>query len=166
MSRISIYLITALLFPCLAAAQKSSLTLINCPVLEPAADGGTRKVTVQFAVKNLGEWNAKATLEPVPGLSSDDGLIQVSPKKDRHGKYSLMTNLNGQGGDLRIEGSNIRLFGDGDGYQFTDLVLWNVDDLEDPQGIVLGYVHDYGSTYAKKTETFKQFIRCRYQRKL
>ena len=50
----------------------------------------------------------------------------------------------------------MKLWGDGDGYQFTDLVLWDVDDNE---SVLEGYVRDYGPTYDDK-ETFKQFIKC------
>ena len=73
----------------------------------------------------------------------------------------MMTNLNGQGGDLRIEDDSIRLWGDGDGYEFTDLVIWDADQ-EGPD--YEGYVRDYGPTYGD-TEHFKQFIKCKSSNK-
>jgi hypothetical protein len=142
-------------------SDSEKITYFECKVKEPAEKGKkTIDVTVRFAVKGLNLFEGKGELLQYPGSSEDAGMIYVSPDEVGKGKkayVTIMSNLNGQGGDLRIEGSQIRLWGDGDGYQFTDLVIWNADSDDD---VLEGYVHDYGSAYGKE-ETFKQFIKCK-----
>lgn len=133
--------------------------------MEPLSASQSQRVTVKFAIKNLDTLNDKGELIPYPDIkkedfeNQEDGPILVRPKLigKPHPFYTMMSNLNSQGGDLRFEGRNIRLFGDGDGYQFTDLVIWDVDEETNR---LEGYVRDYGQTYAGN-ETFKQFIKCK-----
>lgn len=139
------------------AANKNTVTYFSCNIRE---DG--HNVSVKFAVKDYDSIKNKGELVSYPGSNEDDGLIFVTPKSI--GKfYPRMHNLNGQGGDLRIARSgDLHLFGDGDGYQFTDLVIWNDNDDSDE---LEGYVRDYGSAYGD-AETFKQFIKCRRSSKV
>ncbi|MGE0764756.1 MAG: hypothetical protein AB7N80_15890 [Bdellovibrionales bacterium] len=132
------------------------ITYFSCPVKE-----GKFTVTVKFAIKNLDTFKAKGDLIQYPGSDSDMGYISVDPIKT--GKfYSRMSNLNGQGGDLTVRrNGDIFLFGDGDGYQFTDLVIWNDDSESD---VIEGYVRDYGPAYGDD-ESFKQFIKCKRSNK-
>jgi len=137
---------------------KPVTTFFKCTVHEPKV-----RVTVKFAVKDLDIFEGKGELVPYPGTNEDEGMIYVSPKKS--GKYhTLMTNLNGQGGDLRIEGDHLRLFGDGAGYQFTELVIWDLDQAEFGNPLD-GYVRDFGPTYGKE-EFFRQFIKCTMSQKV
>lgn len=144
-----------------AARPNNVTTYFSCTVVEPAK--GRPKgvpVTVKFAVKGYESFSRKGELLSYPGASEDDGAILVTPKEvGEH--YAMMTNLNGQGGDLRIEGSNLRLWGDGDGYQFTELVVWDADEEATE---LEGYVRDYGPTYGD-SPIFKQFIKCRKSNK-
>jgi hypothetical protein len=118
-------------------------------------------VTVKFAVKDLEPFEGKGELIPYPGITEEQeeqGLILVTPQELPNEQYALMTNLNGQGGDLRIENGNIRLWGDGAGYQFTELVLW--EDGDENISYTKGYVRDYGPAYGDDDDTFQQFIKC------
>ncbi len=110
-------------------------SLIKCSITEEFKNK-EKNITVEFIVANLGQKNAE--LLQHPKAESDEGLILVSPKEFA-GKYSNMTHLNGQGGDLRVSEDRIRLFGDGDGYTFDDLVLFKNQNYEK------GYVRVYGS---------------------
>lgn len=146
-----------------AWGAKSEASYFSCVVNEPAGKNKTVKVTVKFAVKGLEAWEGKGELLAYPGTSNDMGAIFVAPQEVKD-TFTLMMNLNGQGGDLRLENGHLRLFGDGDGIRFTDLVIWNVDD-ETEDGKLEGYVRDYGPAYDGK-ETFKQFIKCKRSNKL
>lgn len=147
--------------PVSAARRPVATTYFSCTVLEPAKGRAKPvKVTVKFAVKGYSSWDKKGELLSYPGANEDSGAILVSPEKIGE-RYAMMTNLNGQGGDLRIEGSSLRLWGDGDGYQFTELVIWDADEEQEE---LEGYVRDYGPAYGD-TETFKQFIKCRKSNK-
>ncbi len=84
-------------------------------------------------------------------------MILVEPEEG-----TSMSNLNGQGGDLRLGYDTLRLFGDGDGYQFTDLVLWDTNDEDKTE--LEGYVRDYGPARGDE-ESFKQFIKCKKSKK-
>lgn len=134
------------------AEQKPVIDYWSCAVKEGRTD-----VTVKFAVQGYDYWKEAGTLLVYPGADEEYGAILVEPRESATGRYTAMTNLNGQGGDLRVEGSNIRLWGDGDGYQFTELVIWDASD-EGPD--YEGYVRDYGPAYGNKP-IFKQFIKCR-----
>lgn len=139
------------------ATSNENITYFSCTIEEPTDRGTNLLVKVKFAVINLDSFNEDTRLVPYPGVEPEEGLIYVSPTvHKKSGDYTMMSNLNSQGGDLRVEGSSLRLFGDGDGYQFTDLVVWDIisdkDDLE-------GYVRDYGPAYGG-AESFKQFITC------
>lgn len=132
---------------------ESTIDYYSCLVNE-----GTTKVSVKFAVKNLSLPKQRGELIQYPNSVEEQGLISVVPSELPDGKWTLMSNLNGQGGDLRIEGTNLRLFGDGAGWQFTDLVIW---DLDSENTELEGYVRDYGPTYGDVVgDTFKQFIKC------
>lgn len=135
-----------------------AITYFSCVVKEPVSNNEVEKVTIKFAIENLNVFENEGRLLQYPGSDEEDGAILVMPKILDGDRNSLMSNLNSQGGDLRIEGDHIRLFGDGDGYQFTDLVVWDVGSSE--SDILEGYVRDYGPTYGDD-ETFKQFIKCR-----
>lgn len=155
------------LFATLALA-KPKTTYFSCVVNEPprAKNGKKIAVTVKFAIEGLDTFKGKGELAQYPDSNEDEGPILVTPQTN--GKSdTLMMNLNAQGGDLRIESPNIRLFGDGAGYQFTDLVVWDVED-ESNAGELEGYVRDYGPAYSAGTnpETFKQFIKCRISDKV
>lgn len=150
------FLLTAFLMlqvPSVSAAT----TYFSCTVIETVKGNRKVSVTVKFAVKDLDVYKKKGELIQYPDTDEEGGMIFVSPRTVR-GQSTTMTNLNAQGGDLRIEGDNLRLFGDGDGYQFTDLVIWDVDsgDSDDLEG----YVRDYGPAYGDD-ESFKQFIKCK-----
>lgn len=148
----------------LAQGASSKVSYFHCLVKEPTKGGTTRNVHVRFAVRDLDlGFTPKGTLISYPGLNEEDGAIFVTSAKVRKDEVLIMSNLNGQGGDLRLEGSNLRLFGDGDGYQFTDLVIWDADTEAEEAGKPVrleGYVRDYGPAYGKKEATFKQFIQC------
>jgi len=108
---------------------------ISCRIIEEF-NGKEKKINVEFILSNLGQKNAK--LLKHPKVDSDEGLIYVFPK-EIEGRFSNLVNLNGQGGDLRVSDDRIRLFGDGDGYTFVDLVLFKNQNYEK------GYVRVYGS---------------------
>lgn len=144
----------------MAFATPAPITYFSCKVKEPV---GKKKivVTVRFAIQGLDIGHDKGELIPYPGVNVDEvGMISVTPEEIKDYGYPMMTNLNGQGGDLRLEGNNIRLFGDGDGYQFTELVIWDADEEDNQTGNLEGYVRDYGSTYGAAPQ-FKQFIKCK-----
>jgi len=147
-----------------AVQAGAATTYFSCSVTEPSHKRGeTVKVTVKFAVKNLEVWKGKGDLVSYPGTDEDYGAILVEPLRyGKEGYYTMMSNLNGQGGDLRIEGENLRLWGDGDGYQFTELVIWDADQDEETE--FEGYARDYGPTHNGKTG-FKQFIKCKRSNK-
>lgn len=154
-----------LFFPLIAffvfqvSSASAAITYFSCTVFEPLKKNKTIEVIVKFAVEDLDLFKKKGTLIQYPGTDEDqeNGMIIVSPEKIGK-RLTLMTNLNGQGGDLRIEGDDLRLFGDGDGYQFTDLVIWDADSGDDNENLE-GYVRDYGPAYGDD-ESFKQFIKC------
>jgi hypothetical protein len=161
------YLLAALVLlsfssaPIWAAPKKNEITYFSCTVREPVKGRKTPvNVTVKFAVKGYNSWKNEGELQEYPGANPDVGAIFVSPT-EVSGEYTMMSNLNGQGGDLRIEGTNLRLWGDGAGYQFTELVIWDADEESDQ---LEGYVRDYGPTYGD-SETFKQFIKCQRSNK-
>lgn len=117
------------------SAFAGNVTTITCPVKE-SFQKTTKEITVEFRVKNLG--NKNANLLQHPKANQDMGMILVSPEMVED-LYSQMTHLNGQGGDLRVQEDRIRLFGDGDGYTFVDLVLFKNTEYQK------GYVRVYGS---------------------
>lgn len=165
-NKLAFLLLASLSFNKIYAATTDKTTYISCLVYETIKKEKV-KVTVKFAIKNLDLYKKKGELITYPGLSEEEveegnGPILVTPKKYK-GEVINMTNLNGQGGDLRITDEGVRLFGDGAGYQFTNLVVWDLeqDDLESFDG----YVRDYGSTYGDQ-ETFKQFIKCKASNKV
>ncbi len=126
----------------LASAKVSTIT---CLVKEDF-EGKIKDIKVEFLVSNLG--SKKATLENHPKADLDMGAIYVFPEMvGKH--YSNMTHLNGQGGDLRVSEDSIRLFGDGDGYTFVDLVLYKNSDYKD------GFVRVSGSG-----DKFYQTLHC------
>lgn len=135
--------------------EQQKITYFSCTVKEGRTD-----VSVKFAIRNFKPTSRKGQLVTYPGADEEQGMIYVNPVQVKN-SYTKMSNLNGQGGDLTIQPSgDIHLFGDGDGYQFTDLVLWyQADDDRDYRE---GYVRDYGSAYADGEETFKQFIKCEH----
>lgn len=141
---------------------EASTTYFSCTVKEPvkASSRAVRaraEVTVKFAIKNLDTFKLKGGLTQYPGSNAGDGLIFVTPVHVGE-QMTMMSNLNGQGGDLRLDrAEEVRLWGDGAGYQFTELVVWDVDGENVEHD---GYVRDYGPAYGGKTG-FKQFIRCK-----
>lgn len=115
----------------LSAFAAPKVSTITCLVKEDKVD-----VKVEFLVSNLG--SSKAQLQQHPKAQDDLGAILVTPEMIGD-HYSDLTHLNGQGGDLRVSADKIRLFGDGDGYTFVDLVLYKNTDYQK------GYVRVYGS---------------------
>lgn len=142
----------------------AATTYFSCTVIEPLSKAGkTVKVTVKFAVKNYDAWKSEGELLQYPGADEDQGAILVEPVETEGGKHmTMMSNLNGQGGDLRVERTQLRLWGDGAGYQFTELVIWDADDEE--RTVLEGYVRDYGPAYNGDIN-FKQFIKCQRSNK-
>lgn len=149
----------------ITSAFASSITYFSCKVEEPTDTGKNITVTVKFAIKNLDIYEKQGELIQYPGIAKEDeefGTILVTPRTyGKKQRYTKMWNLNGQGGDLRFEGRNIKLWGDGDGYQFTDLIIWDVNSESD---VLEGYVRDYGPAYGDE-EIFKQFIKCQRSNK-
>lgn len=125
--------VTAALFSGLSYAQ--NVSTITCKVNEVINDEKT-EIKVEFLVKNLG--SNKAELIQHPKAQEDMGAILVTPEEIK-GQYANMTHLNGQGGDLRVNKDSIRLFGDGAGYTFVDLVLYK------DSGYKKGFVRVSGS---------------------
>lgn len=139
-----------------SAAKKQDITYFACTVKE-----GSKNVSVKFAINNFKPNSRKGTLVTYPGADEDQGMILVEPVMVKKDEFSKSSNLNGQGGDLSFDpGGDIRLFGDGDGYQFTDLVLFNEGD--DDRNFRDGYMRDYGSAYQENQETFKVFVKCKH----
>lgn len=116
-------------------AYGQTISTITCKVNE-VIDNKKVEVKVEFLVKDLG--SKKAQLLEHPKAQDDMGAILVSPQ-EIHGQYVNMTHLNGQGGDLRVSEDKIRLFGDGAGYTFVDLVLFK------DSGFTKGFVRVSGS---------------------
>lgn len=103
-----------------SASLFASTSTITCNVKEEL-EGKLVDIKIEFLVENLG--SDMPVLLQHPKASEDIGPILVTP--DMVGeRWSNMTNLNAQGGDLRSAPDRIRLFGDGDGYTFIDLVLF------------------------------------------
>jgi hypothetical protein len=148
-----------------ADAIEKPVSYFSCKIKETVKIAKKTKkvnVTVKFAVAGLDVRNEEGELLTYPGADEDYGSVYVKPmivRIDKKERYTLMSNLNGQGGDLQFEGGNIKLWGDGDGYQFTELVVWDVDG--EVKESYEGYVRDYGYTYKENEETFKQFIKCK-----
>ena len=113
----------------------ANVSTVTCIVKEEL-EGKNVDVKVEFLVQDLG--SSKAELLVHPKADEDMGAILVTPD-EVNGRYVNMGNLNGQGGDLRVSEDRIRLFGDGDGYTFVDLVLFK------NSGYKKGYVRVYGS---------------------
>lgn len=123
----------------------ASTSKITCLVKENFENKSVN-IKVEFLVKNLG--SSKAELVQHPKASEESGAILISPEQV-NGQFSNMTHLNGQGGDLRVSNDRIRLFGDGDGYTFVDLVLFKDTNYQK------GFVRVYGSG-----DQFYQKINC------
>lgn len=140
-----------------SAASKKEITYFQCNMKE-----GRTEVQIKFAVKGYDSFNGSGELVNYPGTKDEYQPIVVTP--EQIGKvYPMAFNLNSQGGDLTVERhGDIRLFGDGDGYQFTDLVVWA--NLDDEETTYEGYIRDYGPTYGEKAP-FKQFITCKSSKK-
>jgi hypothetical protein len=103
-----------------SASLFASTSTITCNVKEEL-EGKLVDIKIEFLVENLG--SDMPVLLQHPKASEDMGPILVTP--DMVGeRWSDMTHLNAQGGDLRSAPDRIRLFGDGDGYTFVDLVLF------------------------------------------
>lgn len=119
----------------LSASVFASTSTITCNVNE-VLDGKSVVIKVEFMVENLG--SDMPILLQHPGVSEDMGAILVTPEVVGE-RWSSMSHLNGQGGDLRSAPDRIRLFGDGDGYTFVDLVLFKATKYQK------GYVRVSGS---------------------
>ena len=151
-------LLIALFIGFSAQAAKQEITYFSCTVKEIVKSKKV-DVEVKFAIKDFKPYEGSGELIQYPGSNEEYGAISVTPM-EVNGYYTKMSNLNGQGGDLSVtSGGDIHLFGDGDGYQYTDLVLW--DDGDEDLAHTEGYTRDYGSAYADGEETFKQFIQCK-----
>jgi hypothetical protein len=98
----------------------ASTSTITCNVTD-TLEGKPAAIKIEFMVENLE--SDMPFLVQHPGVSEDMGAILVTPEQVGE-RWSNMTNLNAQGGDLRSAPDRIRLFGDGDGYTFVDLVLF------------------------------------------
>ncbi len=110
---------------------------ISCNVKEEF-DKKIYDVKVEFVISDLGQPNAQ--LKTHPQVNNEDGYSPILVKiKGKTEQSSNMENLNAQGGDLRVGNDRIRLFGDGDGYTFVDLVLFK------NSGYKKGYVSVSGS---------------------
>jgi len=150
-------------------AEGENITYFSCKVKEPLGRSQRNKtvtVTVKFAVQDLDTYGDRGSLIPYPGTEDEEWApIFVKPQE------TIMSNLNSQGGDLTFEGSDLKLFGDGDGEQLTDLVIWDADDPNIADDELEGYVRDYGPVYRnadnpKDRKTFKQFIKCKRSSKV
>lgn len=127
------FLLSALLIANFSAfAKEAKVSTITCQIKEAVEGEKPVNVKVEFLVKNLG--SKKAELVQHPKAEEDFGAILIVPNEGNN-----LVNLNGQGGDLRVSEDRIRLFGDGDGYTFVDLVLFKNTNYE------TGYVRVYGS---------------------
>jgi hypothetical protein len=110
----------------------------------PAADLFTCKVkengqtvTVKFGVNTLSD--AKKIRLVDVGAGEDEGPVLVSPKWLKNKYMPSVSILNDQGGDVRLHPDYLKLFGDGDGYTYVDLVLYK------NSGYTTGYLRVYGS---------------------
>lgn len=155
-----------MLVPTVGFAADPDVIYLSCLVKENI-DGKNVNVTVKFAVENYDSFKNQGTLVRYPTLESEDEYetILVTPT-EAGDSWTRMTNLNAQGGDLTVNpDGSLFLWGDGDGYQFTDLVVWDVDralanaDEGQKNFKVEGYVRNYGPAYMGDIE-FKQFITC------
>ena len=141
-------------------AAESKITYFKCDYKEKR----NSKAQIYFAIEDLKLYESKSSLVKYPGTDEEDDYEVIKVTSGKKDKYSLLGyNLNSQGGDLRIshrEGE-IRLFGDGDGYQLTDLVIWVDEDVEEKEVKVQGYLRDYGPVYhGEKVSSKQQFITC------
>ena len=154
-------------------AEGENITYFSCKVkelVEGVVKGKTVTVTVKFAIQDFDTSLGKnqGTLISYPGTEDEEWApILVKPQtKGKKKRFTLMTNLNSQGGDLTIDGDDLKLFGDGDGEQLTDLVIWDADNPNVGDDELEGYVRDYGPVYRnadnpRDSKTFKQFIKCK-----
>lgn len=146
------------------SAFAATTTYFSCPVKEKL-HGKNNIVTVKFAVEGLDFHPDKGQLVSYPGIDEEEGNPIFVEAQTGNFDDTMMWNLNAQGGDMTINRGTITLFGDGDGYQYTDLVLWDVDQaIVDGKTTVGGYVRDYGSAH-EGGEEFKQFITCEFSDK-
>lgn len=99
---------------------EANVSTITCNVSD-MLEGKPAAIKIEFMVKNLG--SDMPILIQHPGTGDEMESILVTPKMVGE-RWSNMTNLNAQGGALRYAPDRIRLFGDGDGYTFIDLVLF------------------------------------------
>lgn len=136
------------------AKRATGTYYFSCPVKE-----GRTEVSVKFAIKGLNPNQSKGDLVQYPGSDEDAGMISVTPIQKSNGDFTRMSNLNGQGGDLRMQDNgDIHFYGDGDGIQNSYLHLWwDASDLEEVTSME-GYVRDY--TRGDEANMFKQFITC------
>lgn len=159
------FYVIPLLFIAQISWAGNDITYFSCKFNEPTTTSKSIEVTVKFAIKGFDFVHDKGELISYPGVPEDVGAIFVSPMeygKGRSQSPTMASNLNGQGGDLRLEGNNLRLFGDGAGVEFTDLVIWGPDE---DRPVLEGYFHDYGDAYGDG-ETFKTFIKCKRSNKV
>lgn len=120
----------------MSASLLASTSTITCLVNE-VLDNKPTVIKVEFLVERLGSDMPQLVQHPLTSAEDMEAVL-VSPKMvgDR---WATMTNLNAQGGDLRSAPDRIRLFGDGDGYTFVDLVLFKAAKYQK------GYVRISGS---------------------
>lgn len=114
---------------------QSQVSTITCNVNE-ILENKTIPVKVEFLVANLGSNNAELVQHPQAEDEMD--AVLVSPRTTGE-QWTSMTNLNAQGGDLRVSDDKIVLYGDGAGYTFVDFVLFKNTNYKK------GYVRVYGS---------------------
>lgn len=99
---------------------EANVSTITCNVTD-MLENKPATIKIEFMVQDLD--SDQPILIQHPEASEDMGPILVTPQMVGK-RLSNMTNLNAQGGDLRSAPDRIRLFGDGDGYTFVDLVLF------------------------------------------
>jgi hypothetical protein len=164
-----IFIFVTLFASSAAFALEASTLYFSCNVKE-TVEGKKLDVNVKFAVQGYDADKRTGNLLPYPNAAEDDFgepfTILVTPVSNENDYLTRMSNLNAQGGDLTVNpDGSVFLWGDGDGYQFTDLVVWDVDyalnNAEEGETLfkLEGYVRDYGSAYMGKID-FKQFIKC------
>jgi hypothetical protein len=110
-----------------------------------------QNVKVRFGIKNLAT-PSRASLLNLG--SEDNGPIFVYPQRLKNKYLATMNTLNDQGGALDVFADRLRLFGDGDGYTYVDLVLYK------NSGFTRGYVRVYGSG-----DKWYQKIACTHSRR-
>jgi hypothetical protein len=148
---------TMLFLASATAFAKNPTLYFSCNVQEEVS------VNVRFAIGNYEAYSNSGELLEYPGTEE---YILVSPEETAENGYTRMSNLLAQGGDLRFyRDGSVLLWGDGDGYQFTDLRLWDLDSVvsnldDEEEFVVEGYVRDYGPAYRGEID-FKQFITCK-----